>query len=220
MKKPDVFWRSGSRYGATRVQSPAPLKICSSSCWKLADVRATVILLLAPRCHSTSHNWLRSSWWRKGLWKKAANYAMHDSSLGSMLAKPQGLPLCVCRLMACVQLSPHPLPSHGYQNKCRAAHFNCLSVRPECLISCQVALNPPLLLPTSKRRLCWGRRLYTKRVFIPGFSLFLKRADNIVPFAWGISFLSEHLTHLKKAHSLVCVPCWEITVHRQLINKV
>lgn len=79
-------------------------------------------LLIASCCHSTSSNWLRSSWWRKRPWSRSANYTMCDSyqlqaSLdpGSMRAKPQGLPFSLTT----------------YKSKSWAGQFNCFLAPPE-----------------------------------------------------------------------------------------
>lgn len=68
---------------------------------------------------------------------------MHDSSLGTVLAKPQGLPLCL-QPYGLGPTAPHPHPINASQNKYHAAHFNCLYARRECLIRCQVLLKTPL----------------------------------------------------------------------------
>lgn len=88
----------------------------------------------------------------------------------------------------------------NYPNKCRARCLNHHSAPPEYSKtlasgdSFEAALPQTIVLhiceqkglcnaPRQKKRLTWMRWLYTKRVFIPGFSLLLKSADGVVQFA-------------------------------------
>lgn len=86
----------------------------------------------------------------------AANYAVHDSPLGSVLAKPQGPPLCLQAYGLCPTAPPHP-PSTIIKKKKKSAvqliliaSLNNLNVE----IGCQAILKPPpFVLLKSKRQL-------------------------------------------------------------------